>query len=349
MHSWGLAPFGDVRQCPARVLSEEAHEAIMKISDVLTSLIGTRYSNCPHEAAVLAYSENRLSPRNRAQIERHFSNCHDCLEVLAFLGRETHETPAPLTEEDVSEQTNKVLYYMRNEGGAGKQVQLVPRLSGFRISYPKLATVGLVISAIVIAVIVVTPDGPSPSEIAMDAMKLAVRDKRYSLARVSGGFDHSPYAGTLRGDDEGSEGLLFDRAEIKAKAAAQVTSDSEAGLISARSHLIRGASNEANQALLILEQLAKGGVETPEALNDLGVAQFQRLNYDEAIDYFTRALEKSPGYGEALFNRALAYQRLDRNDEARQDWQQFISQSPNDGWKDEAMAQLRELNTPSDR
>jgi tetratricopeptide (TPR) repeat protein len=183
----------------------------------------------------------------------------------------------------------------------------------------------------------------------MDALKSAVKDKRYSLARVSGGFDHSPHAETLRGDDDGGDSLLFDRAEIKTKAAAQDRSDSRAGLISARLHLIRGTSNEANKALLILEQLSKDGVETPEALNDLGVAQFQRFNYDEAVAYFTKALAKSPGYGEALFNRALSYERLDRDDEARGDWQQFISQSPSDGWKAEAMTHLRDLNKPGDR
>jgi tetratricopeptide (TPR) repeat protein len=177
----------------------------------------------------------------------------------------------------------------------------------------------------------------------MDAMKFAVKDKRYSEPRVSGGFDYSPYAGTLRGDDEGSDSVLFERVEIKAKAAARDTSDASARLMAARSHLIRGDSNEAKQALLVLEQLSKSGVETPEVLNDLGVAQFQLLNYDEAIAYFSRALAKSPIYGEALFNRALAYQRLDRRAEARKDWEQFISQSSNDGWKNEATTYLNEL------
>lgn len=321
----------------------------MRISDVLNSLIGTRYTNCPNEADVLAYAEDRLSPRNRAQIERHFANCHDCLEVVAFLGRQTHETPAPLTEEAVSAHTERVLGYIRNDiRGSGEPVKAVPGPSGFHISYPKLATVGVVISAIAVAIIF-TLTGQSPSDAAMDALKYAVKNTRYTEPRVSGGFEYSPYARALRGDGEGSDTVLFDRAEIKAKAAARDSTDANAGLIWARYHLARGSFNEANQAVLILEQLLKTGVETPEALNDLGVAQYQLLNYDEAIGYFTRALAKSPGYGEALFNRALAYQRLNRDADARQDWQQFIGESADNGWRKEAMTHLNDLRSPDDR
>jgi tetratricopeptide (TPR) repeat protein len=336
---------------PGQSTVREAYEAIMRVTDVLISLMGTRYTDCPHEADVLAYSENRLSPRNRAQIERHFAKCHDCLEVLAFLGREAQETPAPLSEEAVSEQTDRVLAYIRNGGGPAKPVQVVPR-QGFYISYPRLATVGLIITAVAFTSIFLFTRGQSPTEAALDAMKLAVKDKRHSVVRVSGGFDYSPFAETLRGDDESNDDLLFDRAESKARAATKDTSDANARLLMAQSQLVRGTPNKANQALLILEQLSKAGVETPEALNDLGVAHFQLLNYDEAVAYFTRALAKSPTFGEARFNRALAYERLNREEEAREDWRQFISQSSNDGWKSEAITRLNSLNrlsTPSVR
>jgi hypothetical protein len=94
-------------------VSREAYEAIMRIRDILIHLIGATDPNCPNEAAVLAYSENRLSSRNRAQIERHFANCADCLEVLAFLGRETNEAPAAPTENVLNRQTACSLTYRR--------------------------------------------------------------------------------------------------------------------------------------------------------------------------------------------------------------------------------------------
>ena len=79
----------------------EAPEAIMKISDVLSRLIGARDPNCPNEADVLAYSENKLSNRDRGRVERHFAECDDCRQVLAFLGRESEEASAPFTENAV--------------------------------------------------------------------------------------------------------------------------------------------------------------------------------------------------------------------------------------------------------
>jgi len=71
----------------------EAPKAIMRISDVLIRLIGARDPNCPNEADVLAYSEEKLSKRNRARVERHFAQCDDCRQVLAFLGRESEKAP----------------------------------------------------------------------------------------------------------------------------------------------------------------------------------------------------------------------------------------------------------------
>jgi tetratricopeptide (TPR) repeat protein len=191
--------------------------------------------------------------------------------------------------------------------------------------------------------------GQSPADAGMEALRLGVKNQRYTEARISGGFDHSPYAGTIRGVDNGSDDLHFDRAEGKVRAAAQEPSGVNARLVLARSHLARSSNKDANQARLILDQLSNSGIETPEVINDLGVAQFQLTNYEEAITYFTKALEKSPRFDEALFNRALAEQNLNRDAEARRDWEQFISQSTDENWKTEARSRLSRLSAPIDR
>jgi len=79
------------------------------------------------------------------------------------------------------------------------------------------------------------------------------------------------------------------------------------------------------------------------------VARLQLVNYDDAIVLFTRALAKSPRYDEALFNRAIAYRRLRRDAEARQDLQQFINQSTDESWKNEARSRLDTLSGSTDR
>src|SRR5713101_2180273 len=112
----------------------------MKMSDVLLRLVGGRDPNCPNEADVLAYSENKLSTRSRAQFERHFAGCNDCRELLAFLGRESDEMPAPLTGEGVSEQTSRVLAYIqRDERSRSKPARKARAAAGFYVSYPRLA------------------------------------------------------------------------------------------------------------------------------------------------------------------------------------------------------------------
>ena len=315
----------------------------MNIHNVLIRLIGARDPNCPREDQVLAYSENRLSSSGRAQLELHFANCSDCLEVLAFLGRDARETSAPPTEEAVAEQTGRVLGYIRNDAVSRSDAEKkVKPAGGFRISYPRLATVGLVISAIAITGIWFLIGGQSPSEEGMEALGIAVNKERYTEPRISGGLPYSRYVGTVRGEDKATDALHFDRAQGKVKA----ESDVDSKLVLARSWLARGMPDDAGKALPILNQVLQSGGETPEVLNDLGVARFLLSDYDGAIAYFTRALAASPMYHEALFNRALALGYLNRHAEARQDWERFISQSSDENWKKEARSYLDRLTVP---
>ena len=326
----------------------EVPEAIMKISDVLSRLIGARDPNCPNEADVLAYSENKLSNRDRGRVERHFAECDDCRQVLAFLGRESEEASAPFTENAVSEQTDRVLAYIqRDERDRTKSARKARAAAGFYISYPKLASVGLLICAIAVGGVFLFTRDQSPADAAMAALTLGLKDGRYTEARISR-LDHSRYAGPTRGGDSKNDDLHFSRAENKVKAAEQETAAVGDRLMLARICLARGTREDAKRALAILNQLASRGVETPEALNDTGVAQFQLEKYDDAIAYFSKALAKSPGYNEALFNRALAEELARHNENARRDWQEFIKKSSDDGWKNEARAHLGRLNGATD-
>jgi tetratricopeptide (TPR) repeat protein len=117
----------------------------------------------------------------------------------------------------------------------------------------------------------------------------------------------------------------------------------------ARVYLARETSEYAGKALAIIDQLLAGGVRTPELLNDKGVALFQLDKYDDAIALFGEALAKSPSYNEALFNRALVEEHAGRNEDARRDWKQFISESSDEKWKTEAQSRLNSLDGPGNR
>ncbi|HSB08033.1 MAG TPA: tetratricopeptide repeat protein [Blastocatellia bacterium] len=321
----------------------------MAMSDVLYRLIGRRSPNCPNEAEILAYSENKLSRTSYARFERHFAECEDCRESLAFVGRGLDHGGAQPSEALVSTQTERVLNYIRiDEINRSARKGAARAWPGFQISYARLATVGLVICAIVAAGVYVIMPKQSAAGAGMEAFKLAVRDNRRIPERVSGGLSYSPYSIT-RGDDRLGDDLYFDRALAKLTTAEQENAPAEDRLVLARVYLARGRIGDFRRALEILRQLAARGVETPEALNDTGVAHLELGQYDEATAYFTRALAKAPAYDEALFNRALSEQGAGRNDNARRDWQQFIDQSKDEKWKAEGRVHLKDLDAAGSR
>jgi len=117
----------------------------------------------------------------------------------------------------------------------------------------------------------------------------------------------------------------------------------------ARVYLAHGTRPDAQRALTILTKVAEESVETSELLNDTGVAHFLEGDYETAASYFNRAVVKSPNYDEALFNKALAEQRLHRDQDAKNDWRRFLDQSSDEHWKSEAREFLKMLDGPDPR
>lgn len=319
----------------------------MSISDTLRSIFNRKDADCPadcpNEAEVLGYFESRLSMRKRAHLERHFAGCDDCRELLAVLGSRSDETQAPLALEAVLEQTNRVLSLIRSDELTSRRPEHKPRwFPVFDVSNPSLAAAALIICTIAITATVLLSGGQKPAEAAMQAIALAVKDGRHTEARVSGGLVHSRYSDT-RGAEDADNDLQFGRAISKMEFVEHGRASVDDQLVLARIYLARGTPQDAGHALSILEKVATPGGEKAEVLNDTGVAKFEMRKYEDAINDFTRALEKSPNYNEAIFNRALAYERAHQNDQAKQDWERYIQQSSDDGWKAEARERLKDL------
>jgi len=312
----------------------------MRISDVLYRLIGVNRPGCPHESDILAYSENRLSASARSRLESHIAGCEDCREVLAFMGREVEKT-GPVSAEAISNQTARVLASIRAYE-LGSQIPQNRQTVGAspRISFARFATVGLVLCAVLsIGIYFVMNNGSRP-DAAMEALRLAVKDKRSTPLRVSGNLEYSAYS-VKRGDDRDNTDLQFSRALLKLKSAEAETAPPSDRLVLARIYLARGKLEDSKHALEILKQVEARGVETAESLNDTGVAYFQLQDNNTAIDYFSRSLAKSPGYIEALFNRAVAEQGANLLADASRDWEQFLAQSKDEKWNAEAGKRLK--------
>ncbi|HJQ23163.1 MAG TPA: tetratricopeptide repeat protein [Blastocatellia bacterium] len=326
----------------------------MGLIDSLPSWLGGRPPRaaalpCPTEADILNYAEQRLSAPARHELEQHFAACDDCRGLLVLLARfpeaEITELPPPSSAE-VQQQTARVMQLFeeserRNSATAGNPSGSAPRLGwAYRFRVP-LAAAALVICALLAGGVYLMMRNEPASAAARQSLQLAMKDERRSAARLSGGFDYSPYKPTRGSND--SPDFHLNRALGELRAAASDSANPEMRQMLARAHLAFDRPEHARQAQAILNSLRARGIETAELYNDLGVAQFQLQNNDAAITSFSRALEINPAYSEALFNRALAYESAARYAEARRDWQQFIDSAADARWKTEAASHLAAL------
>jgi tetratricopeptide (TPR) repeat protein len=327
----------------------------MNIKAILQRLTGSKTSyernGCPIEADILTYAEGNLSSSNRTRLEAHLAKCDDCRELLVFTVRETSDVRSTemVSDKEVKLQTARVLAYIERDESKRRRASNEPMSrrepvkAGLYLSYPKLASVALVVCAVTaVSVRLITSDR-RPAE-AMAALRLAMKDERRNEALISGNIDYSHYVpkrGARGSDDPVVSGdVNYESALNKVRYAEKETAPVESRHVLARALLAMGKRDEARTALAILQQLEAAGTQSPDLFNDLGVAELQLGNYDGAIDHFRRALERSPSASMFLFNKALAEERAGRLDDAREDWTRFINMSADDRLKTEARSHL---------
>lgn len=247
------------------------------------------------------------------------------------------------TENEVSQQTSRVLGYIRTDE-LTQQPSTNTRASSVFFSWQKLASAAVVICTIAVAGVYLITNNKTPASVAMEALSDGLKTGRRNEARISGGFAYSRYRSPVRGAESNSDDLQFERAETKVKSAAIDSHAADAKQTLARVYLARATGTDAERALQLLNELLGQGVQTAEVFNDAGVAQLQLSHYDEAVECFSKALAKAPTYNEALFNRALSEGLAGRNEDARRDWRQFMNASTDTNWKAEANQNLERLN-----
>ena len=83
--------------------------------------------------------------------------------------------------------------------------------------------------------------------------------------------------------------------------------------------------------------------DSPALLTDLATAYFQRavatdraIDYGQTIELLGRTLAKTPDDPVALFNRAIALQKMFAYNEAIRDWEHYLRVDPKGSWADEA-------------
>jgi tetratricopeptide (TPR) repeat protein len=304
---------------------------------------------------MLGYSEGRLSPRKRENLEHHFADCDDCTESLALYVRTMGEQNEPVAalagglDDDalVREQSSRILTMIK-EDEFRKAIQPAtgePTTKRGILSFRNLALAGTFASAILAVAVIWYVTQDSNSELGMRALARVNAVERRTPVRVSGNFAYSIHRGEIRGPSDDSSSEINYAVDVL-RAGEAPSASREQRLAFARALLMRGGPGDNSSARSILEGLVRTttqSAELAEIHNDLGVASFQSRNYSMAIESFDQALANHAGYDEALFNRALTKERMRDYEGARRDWEAFINSAADEGWKGEARQRLSRL------
>lgn len=115
-------------------------------------------------------------------------------------------------------------------------------------------------------------------------------------------------------------------------------------ILQGRSELLQGQFDEAIKSL----EQALDQRSDPAALADLGCAYLARgdaqnkdaASYRKALESLGRSLQARPNAPEAVYNLALASERLQLVEEASRQWNRYLALDPTGPWAEEARAKL---------
>jgi len=285
---------------------------------------GSRH--CLEPEAIAALVDGKLPRRERRLLEVHLASCQECCTVLA-----------------------EAIRY-RDESGAGKVTPFVRS----RVVWAAGALAATVLVAVAVWRIVPHPDNEARVLRGVAPLVSVASNSRSIDARITGGFSWVPLEPVAR---SGGGPRTTPAWELLA-AASRVKKDAEANPSLENRHALGVAHlvlGDTDQAVSVLRSVA--GEAPPDAtlLNDLGAALLARGemqsrpdDFIEALALIEKALKLDGSLKEALFNRAVALEKLHLDDKAVAAWDDYLSRGPESGWADEARQRLEQLKKAKD-
>lgn len=179
--------------------------------------------------------------------------------------------------------------------------------------------------------------GESELDKGLAALQTAYQSQRPIEPRVSS-LSYSPFAGSTRGsrEDEQRKDTLR-RAELHIAEAVKEKPTPEAHHALGKVYLAQGRFDD---AIKEFEQSLSGSQNQAQIYNDLGVAWLEKGDFNRSLDSFNKALQLDGNLLEALFNRALCYEKQSRSNEAKADWNEYLKRDSTSPWADEARRHL---------
>lgn len=304
-------------------------------------------TRCLGDEELLGYLDGQLPDGQRAGVESHLVSCSACRQSLAWYIRLLNpemsaEERAHLEQIGLDQLAERAKALHREEVGRRRRAALPPVRRGFFVPWRLAASVIAVISVSVIVWFFFVRQ--SAVEQGLVALKQAYAQERPLEARLTGGFPYAPYE-TRRGEGDNHVNttlLTFAREKLAGAVLREGTAEAHHAL-----GLASLAEHRYEEALEQLESALVQDPDNPRLECDIGTAYLQKGQRDEsaadlarAIEHFTKAWDQDPTLLEALFNRALCYQRMFLFSRAEADWRRYLELDPNSPWAEEARRHL---------
>ena len=103
------------------------------------------------------------------------------------------------------------------------------------------------------------------------------------------------------------------------------------------------AQGKPDDAIREFEQALNASRNQAQIYNDIGAAWLQKNDFDRSLDSFNKALQLDGNLLEALFNRALCYQKQSRLEEAKAGWNEYLKRDSASPWANEARVYLNRI------
>ena len=200
----------------------------------------------------------------------------------------------------------------------------------------KIAASVLIVFGLAFGVWQITRKNSDELNKGMAALQAAYRDQRPLEPRVSA-LAHSPFA-QRRGpevDDSMKENLR--RAELHLGQAVKDKPTPEAHHALGKVFLAQGRFDD---AIKEFDESLNGNRNNAQVYNDLGVAWLQKGDFNKGLENFNKALQLDNNLNEALFNRALSYEKQARLEDAGADWREYLKRDSSSPWAAEARQHL---------
>jgi tetratricopeptide (TPR) repeat protein len=284
--------------------------------------------DCPSPELLAAYVEGRLS-NDRFRLESHFAECDRCLALLSEVSAFRDEHP-------------------QKDEASGKEGFFALLRQPPRMLWAASGTVALAASLIVALFV------REPAQSDLDTLIDAIGNQRVTEARLVG-FEHGRRPDVFRSTDPNATLPPLTTqthaavVEVQERAAAAATSTGTATpTVMHTLGMTQVMTGDLDAAIQSLARSAN--VDPPNAgfLSDLaaayltrGIRQNTREDVEHALAAATQAADLDHTLLPALFNRALAIEKLDQPDRARAAWNDYLKVDSASPWAGEAREHVK--------